>query len=98
MINYAEGIFTREFIDGEKKWYATFHPEVMVETKAYAVTKRWLIVLLHPEFGLQTFFLRHNELMKRWETDQNDNNQQVEDEMLQWCGQQIESGNRRSSL
>lgn len=96
MINYADGIFTREFIDGEKKWYATFHPEVIVETKEYEVTRRWLVVLLHPELGLQTFFLRHNSLMKRWEMDQSDNN--VEDDMLQWCGKQIDSGKTRSSL
>lgn len=97
MINYAEGIFTREFVEGDKKLYATFHPEVVLETDEYERTKRWLVVLLHPDLGLQTFFILKNDLMAKWEMDQNDTNP-VEDEFIQWCGTQIESGKKRSSL
>ncbi|QEC69496.1 hypothetical protein FRZ67_20135 [Panacibacter ginsenosidivorans] len=97
MISYAEGIFTREYLDGDRKLYATFHPEVIIETKEYDVTNRWLIVLLHPDLGLQTFFLLRNNLMNRWEMDQNDKNK-LEDELLQWCGEQIDTEKKSGSL
>ena len=97
MIHYAEGVFTKEYIDGDKKLYATFHPEVMVEKDEYDITNRWLVVLLHPDLGLQTFFIVRNMLMDRWEMDRNENNL-VEDELLQWCGKQIENRKQRTSL
>jgi hypothetical protein len=97
MISYAEGVFTREYLDGDKKLYATFHPEVILEKKEYDITNRWLIVLLHPDLGLQTFFMVRNSLMNRWEMDQNDNNR-VEDEILQWCGKQIDADKKRNGL
>ena len=97
MVNYAEGIFTREYTEGRMKLYATFHPEVVLESTEYTVTKRWLVVLLHPEYGLHPFFILHNDLMKRWETDQNDTHN-IEDEILQWCGRQIERGKKVNSL
>jgi len=88
MVNYAEGIFTIEYEEDNKKYYATFHPEVIEGKDANALTSRWLIVLLHPDEGLQTFYLTKNNLMDRWEMNQ-DSTVILEDEFLQWCGEQI---------
>lgn len=56
MINYADNIFTRTYTHDNKKLYATFHPEVIVEREDYEPTGRYLVVLLHANKGLQSFF------------------------------------------
>jgi len=88
MINYAEKIFTRQYTHENKKLYATFHPEVIVEHDDYATTGRYLVVLLHPSKGLQPFFLNRNNETGNWDMDDNDPSL-VEDELLEWCGNQI---------
>lgn len=90
MINYANGITTREYSSGNKKLYATFHPEVIVERADYEKTGRYLVVLLHPQKGLQSFFLNKNDETGEytlWEDDP----AIVEDDLLKWCNQQIAS-------
>jgi hypothetical protein len=86
--NYADKVFTRQYTHENKKLYATFHPEVIVERDDYATTGRYLVVLLHPSKGLQPFFLNMNDETGAWEIDENDPSI-VEDELLEWCGNQI---------
>lgn len=89
MINYAEKIFTKEYEERNKKFYACFHPEVIVDLEEYSATQRWLVVLLHPDNGLQTFFMLRNDSLNRWEVDVN-SNVEIESDLLQWCGLQLE--------
>ena len=88
MINYAEKVFTRQYTHDDKKLYATFHPEVIVERDEYATTGRYLVVLLHPEKGLQSFFLNRDSETGTWKPDDNDP-AIVEDELLEWIGNQL---------
>ena len=88
MINYADKIFTRQYTQDNKKLYATFHPEVIVERDEYATTGRYLVVLLHPEKGLQAFYLNKNSETGTWQPDENDP-AIVEDELLEWIGNQL---------
>jgi len=90
MIKYAEGIFTREYTHGSKKFYATFHPEVIVERNEYALTGRYLVVLLDAEKGLQQFFLNKNSGTGKWELNENDP-AIVDENLLNWCNTQIAS-------
>ncbi len=91
MIKYAEGIFTREYTRGNKKLYATFHPEVIIERNEYALTGRYLVVLLDAEKGLQSFFLNKNNSTGKWELNENDP-AIVDENLLDWCNKQIASG------
>ncbi|WP_153796224.1 hypothetical protein [Foetidibacter luteolus] len=88
MITYAERIFTREYEHDDKKLYATFHPEVIVERDEYAATGRYLVVLLHPDKGLQPFFLNKDDNSGQWQINENDP-AIVEDSLLSWCNKQI---------
>jgi hypothetical protein len=88
MINYAQGIFTRTYIQDNKKFYASFHPEVIVERETYELTGRWLVVLLHPTIGLQSFFLNRDNETKTWLPDDN-SRAIIEDELIEWCNHQI---------
>jgi hypothetical protein len=88
MINYAQGIFTRTYIHGDKKFYASFHPEVIVERESYESTGRYLVVLLHPELGLQSFFLNKTSGTQAWLPDDN-SEAIIEDELIEWCNHQI---------
>lgn len=90
MINYADKVFTRQYTDNGKKLYATFHPEVIVERDDYATTGRFLVVLLHPEKGLQSFFINQNSDNGQWQLDDNDA-AIVEDELMEWVGNQASS-------
>jgi len=90
MIKYAEGIFTSEYTRGDKKLYATFHPEVIIERKEYALTGRYLVVLLDAEKGLQSFFLNKNNSTGRWEMNENDP-AIVDENLLDWSNKQITS-------
>lgn len=90
MINYAEKIFTRQYTQDGKKLYATFHPEVIVERDEYATTGRYLVVLLHAEKGLQSFFVNKNNETGNWEPN-DDDPAIVEEELLEWVNNQIES-------
>src|ERR1700753_3903529 len=88
MVNYADKIFTRQYTHDGKKLYATFHPEAIVERDEYATTGRYLVVLLHPEKGLQSFFLNRNSDTGAWQQDDNDP-AIIEDELLEWIGNQL---------
>jgi len=90
MIKYAEGIFTSEYTRGDKKLYATFHPEVIIERKEYALTGRYLVVLLDAEKGLQSFFLNKNNSTGKWEMNENDP-AIVDENLLDWSNKQITS-------
>jgi len=88
MINYAEKIFTRTYIHGDKKFYASFHPEVIVERENYESTGRYLVVLLHPELGLQSFFLNNVNDTQTWLPDDS-SRAIIDDELVEWCNHQI---------
>ncbi len=88
MINYTEGIFTRTYTHGDKKLYASFHPEVIVERTEYATTGRYLVVLLHSTKGLQTFYLNEDDKTNSWQPDDN-SSAIIEDELIEWCNHQI---------
>ena len=90
MINYADKVFTRQYTHDGKKLYATFHPEVIVERDEYATTGRYLVVLLHPEKGLQPFFINQDSETGQWQPDENDP-AIVEEELLEWLGNQLVS-------
>jgi len=90
MVNYADKIFTRQYTHDGKKLYATFHPEVIVERDEYATTGRYLVVLLHPEKGLQPFFVNQDSDTGHWLIDENDP-AIVEDELLEWVENQLVS-------
>jgi hypothetical protein len=90
MINYAENIFTRTYIHDNKKLYATFHPEVIIEREEYEPTGRYLVVLLHPNKGLQSFFMNKNDETNMWVID-DESGAIVEDELIEWCNYQIVS-------
>jgi len=97
MINYAEKVFTRQYTDNGKKLYATFHPEVIVERDDYATTGRYLVVLLHPEKGLQPFFINQNNDTGQWELDDNDP-AIVEEELMEWVGNQASAQNKQQPV
>ena len=90
MINYAEGIFTREYTSGDKKLYATFHPEVIVERNEYASTGCYLVVLLDVDKGLQAFFLNRAKNDGKWMPNENDP-AIVEDAVIEWCNEQLKN-------
>lgn len=90
MINYSNSIFTRIYAQDQKKLYASFFPEVIIERKEYATTGRFLVVLLHAIYGLQTFYLKKNEEDNNWETDEN-SGAIVEADLQEWCGHQIDT-------
>ncbi|HWB28671.1 MAG TPA: hypothetical protein VG738_24530 [Chitinophagaceae bacterium] len=88
MINYADKVFTRQYTHGNKKFYATFHPEVIVERDEYATTGRYLVVLLHPEKGLEPFFINQDSGTGQWQPDENAA-AIVEDDLLEWLSNQL---------
>ncbi len=96
MINYAEKIFIRQYMHEDKKLYAAFHPEVILNSPQYETTGRYLVVLLHPEKGLESFFLNENSNTHTWEMDENDP-AIVEEELLEWCSNQISAHLHRDS-
>lgn len=95
MINYTNGIFTRTYSQDQKKLYASFFPEVIIERDDYATTGRFLVVLLHPTLGLETFYLKKTDEGDIWEVDEN-SGAIVEDELIEWCSHQIESYNNKN--
>src|ERR1051325_5260563 len=96
MINYADNIFTRTYTHENKKLYATFHPEVIVEREDYEPTGRYLVVLLHANKGLQAFFLNKNDETDMYQLDDNDE-VIIEDELIEWCNHQIETQKEKSA-
>jgi hypothetical protein len=88
MINYTQGIFTRTYTHGNKKLYATFHPEVIIERDEYEPTGRYLVVLLHADKGLQSFYLNEDDKTNMWILDDN-SPAIIEDELIEWCSHQI---------
>lgn|GEM_PF-2480275 len=96
MINFADNIFTRTYTHDNKKLYATFHPEVIVEREDYEPTGRYLVVLLHPNKGLQSFFLNKNDETNMYQLDDNDE-VIVEDELIEWCNHQIETQKEKNT-
>lgn len=89
-INYADKVFLRTYTHEGKKLYATFHPEVVMDKDEYDTTGRYLVVLLHPTIGLQSFYLNYYNDQQKWGIDEN-SPEIVEDELLEWCGNQIET-------
>jgi len=71
-----------------KKFYASFHPEVIVNRENYESTGRYLVVLLHPEYGLQSFFLNKGNSAQAWLPDDN-SGAIIDDELIEWCNHQI---------
>ena len=94
MINYTEGIFTRTYTHGDKKLYASFYPEVIVERNEYATTGRYLVVLLHYDKGLQTFYLKEDDKTNTLQPDDN-SAAIVEDELIEWCNYQISAQRKK---
>jgi hypothetical protein len=90
MIDYSEGIFTRTFTQDNKKFYATFHPEVIVDRENYELTGRYLVVLLDPEKGLQSFYLNKNDDSNTWKLEETSSSI-IDDDMLEWCNHQIQT-------
>ncbi len=88
MINYKEGVFIRSYTQGDAKYYASFHPEVILNHQRYDTTGRYLVVLLHPSKGLETFYLNKNDDSGQWEMNE-DCGAIVEDELMEWCSNQI---------
>lgn len=95
MINYADSIFTRTYIHNHKKFYATFHPEVIVDRENYESTGRYLVVLLHPDKGLQSFFMNQNDQTHDWQLSEH-TEAIVEDDLVEWCSHQIASQREKS--
>lgn len=90
MINYAPKVFKAEKQDGDKGLYAYFHPEVEMSKDEYAATGRFLVVLLHPDKGLQTFYLNREKDGEEYVMDENSASI-VEDEWQHWCSEAIHS-------
>lgn len=88
-INYADKVFTRTYSHEGKKLYATFHPEVIIDREQYETTGRYLVVLLHPTLGLESFYLNYSNDTQQWAIDDNVP-EIVEDELLEWLGNQVE--------
>lgn len=88
MIKYAESVFTRTYQKDNKEFYATFHPEVIVERENFDVTGRYLVVFLHPQKGLQSFFFKKEDSTGKFALDDYDG-VVLEDEYVDWCNAQI---------
>lgn len=99
MTNYSAKVFKAVKSDGDKELYAYFHPEVDMSKKEYSTTGRYLVVLLHPDKGLQTFYLNQEKDGEGFVMDEN-SPAIVEDEWQEWCSQTIQSQTlqRQSSL
>ncbi|RFM28042.1 hypothetical protein [Deminuibacter soli] len=89
-VNYADKVFVRTFTHEGKKLYASFHPEVIIDRDEYETTGRYLVVLLHPTLGLESFYLNYHNEAQRWLIDDNAP-EIVEDELLEWLGNQVET-------
>jgi hypothetical protein len=90
MIDYTDGIFIRTFSQDNKKFYATFHPEIIVERANYEPTGRFLVVMLDPEKGLQSFYLNKNDETETWELEET-SSAVIEEDMIEWCNHQIKT-------
>lgn len=90
MINYADKVFTRTFTHEGKKLYATFHPEVIVDHDEYETTGRYLVVLLHPNIGLESFYVNYDDQTQKWAMNEN-SPELVDEELMEWLGNQIEA-------
>jgi hypothetical protein len=88
MTNYKDEIFTRAYMHDDAKLYATFHPEVIMKNDHYDTTGRYLVVLLHPTKGLQTFYLNYDDETKTWKQNEN-SGEIVEEDLIEWCSNQI---------
>ena len=90
MTDYTEGIFTRTFTHDNKKFYGTFHPEVIVERENYEPTGRYLVVLLDPAKGLQSFYMNKKDDAGMWQIEET-SSAVIEDDLIEWCNHQIET-------
>ncbi len=90
MINYSNRVFKAVKSNGDKEIYAFFHPEVDISKEEYETTGRFLVVLLHPDKGLQTFYLNREKEGDRFVMDEN-SPAIVEDEWQNWCSKAIHS-------
>jgi len=97
MIDYTEGIFTRTFTQDNKKFYATFHPEVIVEREYYEPTGRYLVVMLDPAKGLQSFYLNKDDDANEWQLEET-SSAVIEEDMLEWCNHQIETQREKKNV
>lgn len=88
MINYSSKVFKAIKSTGEKEIYAYFHPEVEMDKPEYETTGRYLVVLLHPDKGLQTFYLNREKDGENYVMDEN-SPAIVEEEWQQWCSETI---------
>lgn len=88
MINYSNYVFKAIKNTGEKEVYAYFHPEVDMDKSEYETTGRYLVVLLHPDKGLQTFYLNREKEGESYIMDEN-SPAIVEEEWQQWCSDTI---------
>lgn len=92
MINYKDEVFIRSYPHEDDKLYGAFHPEVVMNSGSdhYDTTGRYLVVLLHPSKGLQTFYLNKNDETNTWQMDEN-SGAIVEEDLIEWCSNQIVS-------
>lgn len=90
MINYSTKVFKAVKSAGDKELYAFFHPEVDMSKEEYSATGRYLVVLLHPHKGLQSFYLNKEKDGENFVMDEN-SPAIVEDEWQEWCSQTIQS-------
>lgn len=89
MIHYAEKVSKATKVVGNIETYAFFHPEADISKERYEPTGRYLVVLLHPHTGLQTFYLNREKGGSRFVMDEN-SAAIIEDEWLDWCNTQLD--------
>ncbi|BAV06053.1 hypothetical protein SAMN05421788_106122 [Filimonas lacunae] len=94
MINYSTHVFKVVKAHNNKEVYAWLHPEVDISKQEYAVTGRYLVVLLHPDKGLQTFYLNKEKGSEAYVMDEN-SPAIVEEEWQEWCSKAIHSHARQ---
>lgn len=93
MANYQDTVFTSTYPHKEDTLYATFHPEVIMNKEKYDTTGRYFVVLLHPEKGLQSFYINYDDKNSKWSLNEN-SGEIVEDELVTWCGDQINANKK----
>jgi len=90
MINYSSKVFKAVKNTGDKEIYAYFHPEVEISKPEYETTGRYLVVLLHPDKGLQTFYLNREKDGDNYVMDEN-SPAIIEEEWQEWCSSTIQA-------
>ena len=93
MVNYQEAVFTSTYPHNDDTLYATFHPEVVMANDKYDTTGRYLVVLLHPDKGLQSFYINHDDKANKWALNEN-SGEIIEEKLVQWCSDEIDKNKK----